>query len=84
MDEDGRTNKRTDLNSKSEVLKTPGQVALTLHEKCPYSEFFWSVFSHNRTEFEYLSVLSPNVEKYGPEELRIRTLLTPCYFKPIF
>ena len=34
-----------------------------MHEKCPYSEFFWSVFS-------------PNAEKYGPEKLRIRTLIT--------
>ena len=32
-------------------------------EKCPYSEFFWSVFS-------------PNEGKYGPEKLRIRTLFT--------
>ena len=31
----------------------------------PYSGFFWSVFS-------------PNAEKYGPEKLRIRTLLTQC------
>ena len=33
-----------------------------MREKCPYSEFFWSVFS-------------PNVGKYGSEKLRIRTLL---------
>ena len=38
---------------------------ITLHEKCPYSEFFWSVFS-------------PNMGKYGPEKLRIRTLFTQC------
>ena len=31
----------------------------SLHEKCPYSEFFWSVFS-------------PNAGKYGTEKLRIR------------
>ena len=30
-------------------------ILLTLREKCPYSEFFWSVFS-------------PNVGKYGPEK----------------
>ena len=34
-----------------------------LHEKCPYSEFFWSV-------------ISPNVGKYGPEIFRIWTLFT--------
>ena len=33
----------------------------TLREKCPYSEFFWSVFSTIRTE-------------YGPEKIQIRTL----------
>ena len=33
----------------------------TLREKCPYSKFFWSVFSRIRTE-------------YGPEKPRIRTL----------
>ena len=32
-----------------------------LREKCPYLEFYWSVFSLN-------------VGKYGPEKLRIRTL----------
>ena len=32
-------------------------------EMCPYSEFFWSVFS-------------PNEGKYGPAKLRTRTLFT--------
>ena len=36
-------------------------------EKCPYSELFWSAFSHIRTVF------SPNAGKYGPEELLIQT-----------
>ena len=36
---------------------------MTLHKKCPYSELFWSVFSHIWTE-------------YGPEKLQIRTLFT--------
>ena len=26
--------------------------SLTLRKKCPYSELFWSVFSHIRTEYE--------------------------------
>ena len=34
-----------------------------LLEKCPYSEFFWSIFSRIRTE-------------YGPEKRRIWTLFT--------
>ena len=39
-------------------------ILCTLREKCPYSEFFWSVFSYIRTE-------------YGPGKLRIRTISTP-------
>ena len=35
----------------------------SLREKCPYSEFFWSTFSHIRTE-------------YGAIKLRIRTIFT--------
>ena len=54
---------------------------MTLREKCPYSVLFWSLFS--RIDWIqwgtlYLSVFSPNAEKYGPEQLRIRTLFTPC------
>ena len=43
----------------------------TLREKCPYEEFFWSVFSRILTEYgkyaNYLSVFSPR--KYGPGKL---------------
>ena len=48
--------------------------------KCPYLELFWSIFSLIWTEYGeiYLSVFSPNEGKYGPEELRIRTLFTQC------
>ena len=38
----------------------------TLRKK-PYSELFWSGFSGIGTEYEYLSVSSPNAEKYRPE-----------------
>ena len=31
----------------------------TLHEKCPYSEFFWSVFPHIYTEYGDLLFTSP-------------------------
>ena len=52
----------------------------SLREKCPYSEFFWSVFFRIWTEYgeatEYLSVFGPNAGKYRPEKLRIRTLFT--------
>ena len=46
----------------------------TKREKCPYSEFFWSVVSRFWTEYRetpYLSDFSPNAGKYGPEKLRI-------------
>ena len=44
------------------MAKTP---SATLREKCPYSEFSWSIFSLIRTE-------------YGPGKLGIRTLFTLC------
>ena len=40
---------------------------ITLRGKCSHLDFFWSVFSSNRTE-------------YGPEILRIRTLFTQCKY----
>ena len=52
---------------------------LTLREKCPYSEFFWSLFSLIRTEYRYL-FWSPTARKYGPEKLQIRT----CFIQFIF
>ena len=54
---------------------SPGVIIIQpspLREKCPYSEFFWSVFSHIQTEYgdaPYLSVFKPNARKYGPEKL---------------
>ena len=39
---------------------------LSLREKCPYSEFFLSIFS----------AFSVNAEKYGSEKLRIQTFCT--------
>ena len=38
--------------------------------------FLWSVFPAFVLNTEYLSVFSPNTEKYGLEKLRIWTLLT--------
>ena len=31
----------------------------TLREKCPYWEFFWSVFCHIRTEYGEIRTISP-------------------------
>ena len=47
-----------------------------LREKCPYSEFFWSVYSRIRTEYGKIPVFSPTAGKYGPEKVRIRKLFT--------
>ena len=33
--------------------------SFALHEKCPYSEFFWSVFSRIRTEYREILRISP-------------------------
>ena len=60
---------------------------LSLREKCPYSEFLFSIFSRIWTKYRkilrisspYLSVFSPNVGKYRPEKLRMRTLFKQCY-----
>ena len=52
------------------------QLRVSLPERCPYLEFFWSVFSDIRAE--YGEIFGPNAKKYGPEKLRIRTLLTHC------
>ena len=34
-------------------------IYVTLREKCPYSELFWSTFSHIRSEFEEILRISP-------------------------
>ena len=49
------------------TLKRVHTLFWSLRKNCPYSEFFWSVFS-------------PNAGKCGPEKLRIRTLFTGCVF----
>ena len=53
---------------------------VALRKKCPYSEFFWSVFSRIRIEYEEIRSISPYsvriAGKYGSEKLRIRTFFT--------
>ena len=34
---------------------------ITLREKCPYSEFYWSVFSPIWTEYEEIQSISPHL-----------------------
>ena len=45
---------------------------LTLHEKCPYSELFWHVFSHIRTEYGEIQVSLRIQSECG----KIRTRIT--------
>ena len=45
--------------------------------------FLVRIFPHSnciRRDIPYLSVFSPNAEKYGPEKLSIRTLFKHCYY----
>ena len=49
-----------------------------------FGVFLVSPFTHSdwiRRDTEHLSVFSPNVGKYRPEKLRIRTLFTQCVMK---
>ena len=42
---------------------------LTLREKCPYSEFFWSVFSRFWTEYGEIPPISPySVQMWGNKD----------------
>ena len=65
---------RNDATIKSFVCRTKcltykiQNSSLTLREKCPYLELFWSVFC-------------PNAGIYGLEKLQIRTRFTQC--KPL-
>ena len=52
-----------------------------LREKCSLLEFFWTVFSHNRSaeNFSVNAVFSPNAGKCGQENLRMPTFFTQCW-----
>ena len=59
-------------------------ITISLRKKCPYSEFFWPVLSHIRTEYGEMFCISPysvrpNGGKYGSKKLRIRTLSTQYF-----
>ena len=41
------------------TISVSNQNLIPLHEKCPYSEFFWSVFSRTRTAYGDLLWISP-------------------------
>ena len=55
---------------------------IALCEKCPNTEFFWSVFSHIQTEYGEILHISPysvRMQKNKDQkELRIWTLFTQC------
>ena len=65
-----------------QTFRDDAQRFILLHKKCPYSEFFWSVFCRIQTQYgEMLSisiVFSANAGKHGTEKLRIRTLSRQC------
>ena len=55
---------------------------LALREKCPYSEFFWSVVSHIGTEYGEVGVSLRLQSEYGEIETRKtpkRTLFRQCW-----
>ena len=43
------------------VLRLATVQEISLHEKCPYSEFFWLVFSRIRTEYREIPRISPDL-----------------------
>ena len=70
------------LNAVAQIFTT-----LALREKCPYSELFWSVFSHIWTEYGEIQSISPysvqmrentdqNNSEYGHSLLSVAQLLT--------
>ena len=57
-------------------------VCITLCEKCPYSEFFWSLISRIQIEYGEIGLsfgIQSECGKYGPEKLQLRTPFTQCY-----
>ena len=65
-------------------FRTPLKVLLktmSLREKCPYSEFFCSVFSFILTEYGDIARVFPysvQMQENTVKKLRIRTLFTQC------
>ena len=53
------------ITSNGLVFNISDMVSVSLRKNCPYLELFWSVFN-------------PSVQKYGPEQLLIRTLFAQC------
>ena len=56
-------------------------ITCTAWEVSVFGVILVRVFSHSdwtRRDTQYLSVLSPNAGKHGPEKLQVRTLFTQC------
>ena len=47
---------------------------LTLREKCPNTDFFWSVFSDIWTEYEFLRMWTENGDLRGKSPYSVRIL----------
>ena len=54
------------------------------HEKCPYSENYGPYFSALGENTERYKACTPNTGKFGPEKLRIRTLVPNCSLRVCF
>ena len=52
----------------------------SLCQKCPYSELFWSVFSHNRTE--YVEILEALIHFCLGIRLKVSNLLSRLLIDP--
>ena len=53
-------------------------VQSTLCKKCPYLEFFWSVFSRIRTEYSVSLPILSEYEKMPTRKSPKQTLFTHC------
>ena len=60
-------------------LKLKSKLKLTLREKCPYSEFFWSLFSRIWAEYGEIRRIY-ECGKIRTRKTIIRTLFTQYYF----
>ena len=66
-----------DTSSKRGIRTMPS----TVWKLSIFRVFLVRILPHSdliRTDKEYLSLFSPNAQKYGPEKLRIRTLFWRC------
>ena len=71
-----------DFFARKDSLGFPGKYSYTLHEKCPHSEFFWSIFCHIRTEYGEIrnNKVSCSDKKKFTESCLIKLQATKLHF----